>query len=297
MAAGNDEKTALDRFCTDVGKTEIIRDAEVERYLVRLYRVNKSRRARALLTQSCLRFVVKLASRYAHGSMDRLTDLVAAGNEGVLVAIEHFDPTRDVRLLTYATSWILLHIRREFQKSTPVAVPTWYQRAHWKVHAANQKEILRTGSPPTIRKLCRQTGLSAVRVKRLLAENLHFVSLDLPDQTGHSLLSSLPDTGPLADELLQKKETQELVRRLVDKLPETPRFVLYSYFGFDCEPMTSQKIGVALGVSRERARQIQQQALLHLRKKILLELSRAEDKERADCSRQETDAFLSSVIF
>lgn len=261
--------TVLDRFCTEVGRGTIIKNPEVERQLLKLYLENGSQEARDILVKSCLRFVVKLAHRYARGDIERLTELVAAGNEGLLIAIDRFDTRRTTRLLTYAASWIRLHIRQELQRGSTVAIPVWHQNAKRQLRKAQQTSAAKTGKKPPLKKLCKETGYSEGRVEKLLTENIRVTSLDATALSGASLLDVLETNAEGADETIRRNEQKRLVQKILGALPEQERTVLTMYFGLgDEDPMTSQQIGDLMGVSRERARQIQQRARSRFKKKL-----------------------------
>lgn len=265
----NADVTSLDRFCTEVGRGIIIKNPEVENQLLKLYQKNGSQEARDILVKSCLRFVVKLAHRYARGNVERLSELVAAGNEGLLVAIDRFDTNRQTRLLTYATSWIRLFIRQELQRDSTVAVPVWHQHAKRQLRRAQQTTTAKTGKKADVRKLSRETGFSAIRVERLMTENIGVTSLDAASSTGATLFDVLQTNEDNADDQIRRKDQKRLVQLVLDELPEQERMVLTMYFGLNGEdPMTSQQIGDYMGVSRERARQIQQRARSRFKKRL-----------------------------
>jgi len=243
------------RYYREVGRTEIL-DAKTERKLFRQYRRHKDLAARDAIIKSCLRFVIKLAHRYSN-DIDTLKDLIAAGNEGLLFAIDRYDPRRKTRFLSYATHYVLLYIRSEIHNAELVTMPLWRQKTIRKVRRAKSKAVASSGCEPEADEICSEVDISPAQLERLQVEKFHYTTLDLP---------SLSTNGNEARAINgQAKETLE---KLLLGLGSKERFVLRSYFGLVSDPMSLRQIAMVLDVSSERVRQIKVDALEGLRRSM-----------------------------
>lgn len=257
------------RYYQEVGKTEIL-DAPTERKLFLTYRRKRRGKifwtnpeARDRVVKSCLRFVVKLAHRYSN-DLDTLKDLVAAGNEGLLFALDRYDPKHrsGTRFLSYATSYILLYIRTELHNAELVAMPLWRQKAIRKVRRARSKVETSEGYSPDTDVICSEVDISPAQLERLQVEKFHYTPIEL---------TRISTNGNEARAI--NGQAKDLLGRLLLGLGPKERFVLRSYFGLVSDPMSLRRIASVLGVSSERVRQIKVDALKALRKGLQRELN------------------------
>jgi RNA polymerase primary sigma factor len=227
--------------------------------------------ARDRLVRSNLRLVVSIAKRFATGRLP-LSDIIEEGNLGLIRAIDSFDTSVGVRFSTYAAWWIKQSIKRALLlDSGPISVPTYMVELvnqYRQVIADLQTKLADNPTPPTPAQIAEEMKLP---VKKIMAIKEIVDSINTPlqaesSQTNQSLEETMPAaSGPLPeDELTGTEELHKLVKML-DRLEKREAEVLKLRFGINgTEPLTLKQIGAKLGLTRERARQLQQGALKQL---------------------------------
>ncbi len=220
-----------------------------------------------------LRLVVTMARRYSHGRM-ALPDLIQEGNIGLLKAVDRFDPDRGYRFSTYASWWIRHAISRAVaDKAREVRVPVHMLDVHHKLRKTKQRFEITQGREPGDEELAAQAEVPVERVRRLRMCLLDQApSLDSPisghdARTAGELLED--ETNPQPIEGIQARVMDTKIRELVERLPSIEADVLRKRFGLDeAEPMTLREIGEHYSLSRERIRQLQEQALTKIRREL-----------------------------
>ena len=227
--------------------------------------------ARDQMVRSNLRLVVSIAKRFTLGRL-ALADLIEEGNLGLIRAIDSFDPSVGVRFSTYAAWWIKQSIKRALLlDSGPISVPTYMVELinqYRQVLADFQTKHADNPTPPTPAQIAEEMKLPVKKImaiKEIIDSTNTLSQADSP-QTNQGPTETTPAISKILpeDELTGTEELQKAVKML-DKLEKREALVLKLRFGIHGdEPLTLKQIGAKLGLTRERARQLQQNALKQL---------------------------------
>lgn len=259
---------SLQNYLAEVSRYPVL-SAEDEREVAeRYYRLRSVEDAHTLVTSN-LRYVVKIALEYRHYGC-RLADLIQEGNIGLMVAVKKFDPYKGFRLITYATWWIRAHIQDFILKTRGLVrhgTRALKKKLFYKNDASadNVADALVEGGGAT-------TALAVREEAPVPDPALYDLSLDAAigdDKT--TFLDMLPDLGPGQEEVVSEGEETALVKKEISDamalLNEKERLVIEDRVMSD-EPISLQGLGDRLGVTRERVRQIEIQALKKLHKAL-----------------------------
>ena len=255
-------------YLSEIGFTPLLTAEEEVTFARRARRGDADARKRMI--ESNLRLVVKIARRYMNQGL-ALLDLIEEGNLGLIRAVEKFDPEKGFRFSTYATWWIRQTIERALMnQARTVRLPIHiikeinvYMRAARKLAQTLDRE-------PSSEDVAEMLDRPIESVKRMFGLNERVTSVDAPAsrEAERPLLDTIPDEQNIDPSvLLQNDDVREHIDLWLKQLTEKQRSVVELRFGLhDREAATLEDVGTELGVTRERVRQIQIEALKRLRR-------------------------------
>ena len=266
----DDSQRAMDAtqlYLGEIGFSPLL-SAEEEVYFSRLS-LKGDQAARKRMIESNLRLVVKIARRYINRGL-ALLDLIEEGNLGLIRAVEKFDPERGFRFSTYATWWIRQTIERAIMNQTRTIRLPIHVVKELNIYLRAARELSqRLDHEPTPEEIAAALNRPVEEVRKMLKLNEKITSVDTPvaGSSEKQLLDVLADEKELGPETeLQDADIRQHLVMWLEELNPKQREVLARRFGLlGFEPSTLEDVGREIGLTRERVRQIQVEALRRLR--------------------------------
>jgi len=267
----NDEVAAmttdsLQLFLNEAGRYPLLTAAEEVELAKRIERGDQQAKDR--MVNSNLRLVVSIAKRYqGHGLS--LLDLIQEGIIGLIRAVEKFDWRRGYKFSTYATWWVRQAVQRGVaNKSRTIRIPVHIVEREQRIARAERDLTLELERPPTDEEVAEKAGLGVKHVREVRHAARTVASLDKPiGEEGDTAFSELVarEAGDVEEEVVLGL-SEQTVRRAIEKLPDREKQVIKLRYGMDGDPdpKSLEQIGRELGITRERVRQIELQALQRL---------------------------------
>jgi RNA polymerase nonessential primary-like sigma factor len=263
-----DELDATRMYLGEIGFSPLLTAEEEVHYARRALKGDAEARNR--MVESNLRLVVKIARRYMNRGLT-LLDLIEEGNLGLIHAVEKFDPERGFRFSTYATWWIRQTIERGIMNQTRTIRLPIHIIKEINLYLRTARQLAQTlDHEPSAEEIATAMDKPVSEVKRMLGLNERVTSVDTPigKDEDRSLLDAIPDeNNPDPSQLLQDEDLNEKLEYWLGQLNDKQRIVVERRFGLNGqERATLEQVGNEIGVTRERVRQIQIDALRRLRK-------------------------------
>ena len=260
-------------YLNEIGQHLLLK-ADEELFLARAMKAGEFA-ARQKLIEHNLRLVVSIAKHYTNRGL-ALPDLIEEGNLGLIHALEKYDPERGFRFTTYATWWIRQAVERAIMnQSRTIRLPAHVvKELNVVLRALRHLEThgMAEGREASLEDVAHLLGKSIEQVRRVVGYNEHVASLDAPldRESGLSIGDGVADDAALAPEiLLHNSEIEAWVRQWLAELSERQRTVIERRYGLNGrDAATLEELARELGVTRERVRQIQAEALEKLRARL-----------------------------
>jgi len=266
-------RSALNAYLREINRIDLL-TAEEEKSLARRIQENGDLEAREHMIKANLRLVVSIAKRYSGRGLT-LMDLIEEGNIGLMRAVEKFDPDEDTRFSTYATWWIKQSVRRAIVNTVKtVRIPSYLVEIITRMRHAQRQLRQELGREATVKELA--------KVMEIPPDNLRVLRRAMrAERTGSGTVSldALPTANDsIIDEAMMQPEEVFFKRydlgkvdELLGAVSDREAMILRLRFGLDeevKEPLTLKEIGKRIGLTRERVRQIEAEALRRLHRVI-----------------------------
>lgn len=263
----NRESASLEKYLQEIGREEMVTVEEEAELAQQIRKGNRAALER--LTRANLRFVVSVAKQYQNQGLS-LPDLINEGNLGLIKAAQKFDETRGFKFISYAVWWVRQSILQALaEQSRIVRLPLNQVGSLNRMNRAFSKLEQVLERNPSVEELAEAMDVEPDRVVDSLRSVGHHLSIDAPFADGeeNSLQDVLYDDKQVqAEEWLDGESLATEVKRTLGQLTEREREILKMFYGIGTPETSLEEIGLRLGLSRERVRQIKEKTLKKLRK-------------------------------
>jgi len=268
--AADDTESGIKIYLREIGQIALLTPAQEIELAARIKKGDKE--ARAMMIRANLRLVVKIAHDYNNLGLP-LLDLISEGNIGLMKAVERFDPAKGGKLSTYAAWWIKQSIKRALaNQSKTIRLPVHLVDKISKMRRVALQMSEELGREPTDDELAEEVGMASAKVSQLKTVSIRPASLDAPisDDDTTEFGEIVGDEEALTPfEHLRDQNLRDEVAELISVLDEREKKIIFSRFGLDGgKPKTLEEVGRKFGVTRERIRQLQNIALMKLRRAL-----------------------------
>ncbi|MGH7163638.1 MAG: sigma-70 family RNA polymerase sigma factor [Planctomycetota bacterium] len=264
-----EDRAALNAYLREINKVPLL-SAEEERDLARRIQGDGDLEAREHMIRANLRLVVSIAKNYVGRGL-ALMDLIEEGNVGLMRAVEKFDPAEETRFSTYATWWIKQSIRRALVNTVKtVRIPSYLVEVITRWRQKSNELESKLGRAPTLKELAAALEIPPENLKVLKrairAANTggNTASLDAMPTANETIIDEAMRT---PEEIFFRRYDLSKIDHLLDSISDREAMILRMRFGLEGEkrePLTLKEIGERIGLTRERVRQIEAEALERL---------------------------------
>lgn len=263
---------SVDLYMAEINRFPILKAEEEFKLAVRFVKENDMKAAEKLVTSN-LRFVVKIAHEYKNYRV-KLIDLIQEGNIGLMHAVKKFDPYKGYRLISYAVWWIRAYMQNFVIKSwslVKIGTTQAQRKLFFKLNQTKKKLEDISQKSPEFKEIAEMLNVTEKEIEEMdLRLTNRDVSLNaaMDDEGESTYIDHLVDTGTSQEDALIKKDEMALVKKNIagalEKLNEREGYIIRRRVMAD-DPVTLQEIGDRFNITRERARQIEKEALKKLR--------------------------------
>lgn len=262
----------LNSYLKDIAKFKVLNSDEVAILIPKAQSGNI--KAREQIINGNLRFVVTIAKKFQNRGVP-LMDLISAGNEGLCVSVDKYDPNKGTTFLTYAGWWIKQKIYNLiYSTANEIRLPVTQRLLVIKILDATTNFVQKHSRKPSSEELEEITGIPSEQINYLSQFSNTLLSVDdyIGDDEGTQLCDIIPDTEPLLDEKLNNEYILSNFDKMLTILPDREHDLIRMMFGIGMNPVDPNIISDMYGVGKERIRQMKESALRKLRKKFANQL-------------------------